>query len=119
MFQTITNELIMLRTLDESILVLTKMTAKELQDYNSKFELGIKNIDNCFFFNSLKVHKNTKGESTKILTELVKLLDKHGTSVILEVTSDGVFSLNALINFYQTFGFILVVQGDGEALMRR
>ena len=119
MYKTINDSSITLGTDKGSILELSKMSLNQVQRYNSEFGVGIKNVKNCFFFNRIKAGRNTKGEGKKLMTELVKILDKQKVSVVLEVNPYGAFDLNGLIKFYKSYGFILVVQADGEALMRR
>ena len=118
-FENVNDKMISLGTENGSILELSKMSIKEVQRYNSEFGVGIKNVKNCFFFNRIKAGRKTKGEGKKLMTELVKILDKQKASVVLEVNPYGSFDLNGLIKFYRTYSFVLVDKGDGEALMRR
>lgn len=74
---------------------------------------------NLWYFNRIK--SKSTGDGTKLMTELVKLLDEKGIILECAVSPYGAMSLSRLISFYKSFGFEIkeVNEEEGTALMIR
>lgn len=73
--------------------------------------LGIELQEPVFWFSRLKARTEGIGEGTKLMVELVRVLDQRKATVINGVNPYGNLSLSELIKFYQKYGFKYLKDG--------
>ncbi len=79
-------------------------------------ELALDLTPPVFFFNRLKARVEREGEATKLMEELVDLLDREGFTVVNGVNAYGSMSQKDLKKFYEKYGFVEVAE---DTMIRR
>jgi ribosomal protein S18 acetylase RimI-like enzyme len=91
--------------IDKSCAEISSMMSSK-KEIEEMFQIKIKeDSDNIWFFNRLKAYEEGKGFGSKLMKELVKILDKKNIILINHVNPYGNLNLNQLITFYKKFGF--------------
>ncbi len=109
------------RSEDGSIAELSSMPPQEVVGFNVEFKLNLtrEHLNSTLYFNRIKAKKEGRGTGTALMKEVVQFLDKHSFCVLLESRPYGKMKLDALISFYEKFGFTLKAKFDDSALMFR
>ncbi len=102
---------VQLSSLDRKYLAIAELSEFEILD-NLPGEYEFDNTKRWFFFNRLKVPKEIygRGISKIILTELIRILDKHHIYVINTLNPYGNLNLEQLTKLYSRYGFKTIAE---------